>query len=604
MQDLTQGSIARHLLSMAVFIGAGLAFQAAYFLVDLYFVAAIGPDAIAGVSAAGNTSFLVMAAAQLVGVGVTSLVARAIGRRDEADARLVFNQSLGMAAIAGIVTLVVGYAVAARVVAALTANAGSAAAGTAYLRAYLPSLGVMFPMTALIASLRGAGVVRPTMLVQTGAVLVNALLAPVLIAGWITHYPLGTAGAGLASSIAGVGALLALVAAYPRIQPSFSASWALLAPRLRLWWEIVSIGLPVAGEFAMMFVITTVVYWVIRHFGAPAQAGFGIGSRIMTSIFLPAMAVAFAVAPVAGQNMGARRPDRVRATFFRAALLSSIIMIVLSVICHSRPDLLIAVFTRDPAVMAVAAQYLRIASWNFVAVGLVFVCSGMFQAMGNTVPSFISSASRLVTYVVPAVVLTGRFDLATLWYMSVGSTTLQAVISLLLLRRELGVRLGGAGASIKARPGAEPLALPSHFLRLPPRHIHSPRKPDHAALHERQQRQDRHSKHRQRNRRLEPDRWVPMAVGQDQERHHHVQHQENGDIGREVVGRVLLIVVAADNTIRQHRQIAAEQPAAPAGRTRSRQAARQPGDEPGGRAQARIGGLGRDRIERHRPSLS
>jgi putative MATE family efflux protein len=451
VQDLTQGSIARHLLSMAVFIGAGLAFQAAYFLVDLYFVSAIGPNAIAGVSAAGNTSFLVMAASQLVGVGVTSLVARAVGRRDEADARLVFNQSLGMAAAASLITLVVGYAVAGRVVAALTANAGSAAAGSAYLRAFLPSLAAMFPMTALTASLRGAGVVRPTMLVQTGAVLVNALLAPVLIAGWITHYPLGTAGAGLASSIAGIGALLALVVAFPRIQPSFSACWALLVPRLRLWWRIIAIGLPVAGEFAMLFLITTVVYWVIRHFGAPAQAGFGIGSRIMTSIFLPAMAVAFAVAPVAGQNMGAVRPDRVRATFYQAALLSSCIMVVLSVVCHSRPDLLIAVFTRDPAVTAVAAQYLRIVSWNFVAVGLVFVCSGMFQAMGNTIPSFLSSSSRLVTYALPAIMLEGRFDLATLWYMSVASATLQAVLSLLLLRRELRVRLAAPrGAAVAA----------------------------------------------------------------------------------------------------------------------------------------------------------
>jgi Na+-driven multidrug efflux pump len=145
--------------------------------------------------------------------------------------------------------------------------------------------------------------------------------------------------------------------------------------------------------------------------------------------------------------MGARRPDRVRATFMQAALIGSAIMAALSVLCHSRPDLLIAVFTRDPAVAAVAAQYLRIVSWNFVAVGLVFVCSGMFQAMGNTVPSFVSSASRLVTYALPAVALVGQLSLPMLWYMSVASTTLQALISLLLLRRELGRRLAASAAA-------------------------------------------------------------------------------------------------------------------------------------------------------------
>jgi putative MATE family efflux protein len=448
LKDLTQGSIARHLLSMAVFIGAGLAFQAAYFLIDLYFVSAIGPDAIAGVSAAGNSSFLVMAAAQLVGVGVTSLIARAAGRRDTGAAQEVFNQSIGMAAAACVATLVAGYAAAHFVARSLAADAGSAAAATAYLQAFLPSLGIMFPMTALTAALRGAGVVKPTMLVQTGSVALNAVLAPVLIAGWFTHHPLGVAGAGLASSVAACTAFAVLALFFRRVAPDFTLSWALLAPKLLLWWRIIAIGLPVAGEFAMMFVITTVVYWVIRHQGAPAQAGFGIGSRIMTSIFLPAMAVAFAVAPVAGQNMGARRPERVRATFVQAALIGSAIMAALSVLCHSRPDLLIAVFTRDPAVAAVAAQYLRIVSWNFVAVGLVFVCSGMFQAMGNTVPSFVSSASRLVTYALPAVLLVGHFSLPTLWYMSVASTTLQAVISLLLLRRELARRLGAAAPQL------------------------------------------------------------------------------------------------------------------------------------------------------------
>ena len=206
---------------------------------------------------------------------------------------------------------------------------------------------------------------------------------------------------GLASSIAAIAAFIGLAIAFPKILPGFGLASALLKPRLALWWRIIAIGLPVGGEFAMIFVITTVIYWVIRHFGAAAQAGFGIGSRIMTSIFLPAMAVAFAVSPVAGQNMGAKRPDRVRATFWRAAAMSSAIMLVLSLVCHSRPDLLIAVFTRDQAVTAVAAQYLRIASWNFVAVGLIFVSSGMFQAMGNTMPSLISSASRLLTYGAP-----------------------------------------------------------------------------------------------------------------------------------------------------------------------------------------------------------
>ena len=86
-------------------------------------------------------------------------------------------------------------------------------------------------------------------------------------------------------------------------------------PRLAVWKRMLSVGLPAGGEFALMFVFTAVTYWALRHFGAAAQAGFGIGGRIMQGIFLPVMAIAFAAAPVAGQNFGARHPDRVRETF-------------------------------------------------------------------------------------------------------------------------------------------------------------------------------------------------------------------------------------------------------------------------------------------------
>ena len=73
----------------------------------------------------------------------------------------------------------------------------------------------------------------------------------------------------------------------------------------------------------MMFVIIGVIYWVIRGFGPAAQAGFGIGGRVMQALFLPVMALAFAAPPVAGQNYGARQFERVRQTFWNAAVLSS-----------------------------------------------------------------------------------------------------------------------------------------------------------------------------------------------------------------------------------------------------------------------------------------
>ena len=126
-------------------------------------------------------------------------------------------------------------------------------------------------------------------------------------------------------------------------------------------------------------------------------------------------------------------------------------MFALTLLCQWRPDALIRFFTSDAQVIEVGVQFLRIISWNFVAQGLIFACSGMFQALGNTLPALYSSATRLVLVALPALWLSSRpgFELKQLWYLSVATVTCQALLSLWLLRRELN-RRSAAVASMAA----------------------------------------------------------------------------------------------------------------------------------------------------------
>ena len=453
MTDLTQGPIARHLLGMAAFIAAGLAFQSAYFIVDLYFVSQLGRDAVAGVAAAGNFFFLALAGAQLVSVGALSLISQAIGRKDAAYASLVFNQVLVLSLMFTVAALVLGYGFAGAASASLGASPATAEFGRLYLYGFLPSLAAMFPGNVLNAALRALGVVRPTMILQTGSVLANVILAPVLIAGWGTGYPLGVFGAGLASSIASLAGLLAVGWLWPRLQSQLHVCRSELSPRLAIWQSLMRVGLPAAGEFLLMFIITAVIYIAIRRYGPVAQAGYGIGARVMQALFLPVMAIAFAAAPIAGQNFGAKLRPRVIETFRTSLLFGTGCMIVLTAICQWLPEMLCSPFTADPAVLAIATQFLRTVSWNFVSVGAVFACNGMFQAMGDTRPSFISSASRLITFAVPALLLAAwpPAVLGDFWLTSNLSAAFQAVFSLLLLRRVFGKKL-----PIRTEQGARP----------------------------------------------------------------------------------------------------------------------------------------------------
>jgi putative MATE family efflux protein len=456
MKDLTQGSITRHLVAMAVPIAIGMLFQTLYYLVDLYFVSRLGDAAIAGVSTAGTVSFVILALTQMLGVGTVAVVAHAVGAKDQPAANLAFNQSVLLSGACALVTLAAGFLLGGPFVRAVAADPAAAAAGTAYLYWYTPGLALQFAVVAMASALRGTGIVRPAMLVQMLTVVLNAILAPILIAGWLTHHPLGPAGAGLATSIAVSFGVVLLWVYFVRLEHYVGLDrrlWSPVGPVIR---RILNVGLPAGGEFFMMFIIMAAVYWAIRDFGPPAQAGFGIGSRVMQALFLPVMAIAFAVAPVAGQNMGARSFARVRETFGKAAVLSCALMFALTLVCQWRPELFVRLFTDQPQVVGIGATYLRIISWNFVATGLIFSCSGVFQALGNTVPSLLSSASRLVTYVVPVLWMSRQpgFQIRHVWYLSVATVALQGLTSWLLLQREFRRRLPHSAASVVAAADA------------------------------------------------------------------------------------------------------------------------------------------------------
>ena len=439
MKDLTTGSIPRHIIGLAVPMAAGMIFQTMYYLVDLYFVAALGDAAVAGVSAAGNVQFMVMAITQVLGVGTMALIAQAVGRRDRDDANLVFNQSTMMALACGIAVLIGGLLVSRRYMIAVGADAATVEAGTQYLRAFVPGLALQFALVAMGSALRGTGIVRPTVLVQIVTVVMNIVLAPVLIAGWGTGRPLGTAGAGLASSIAIGAGVLMMTIYFLRLEHYVAFQTSLMRLRGDVVRRVLRIGIPPGAEFALMFVYTAIVYYVIRDFGSEAQAGYGIGSRVMQSIFLPAMAVAFSAAPLAGQNVGAARMDRVRDTFKWASIIGCMPLAILTLACQVRPEWPIGIFTKEAPVVVVGADFLRTISWNFVATGVIFTCSGMFQALGNTIPSLISSASRLVTFALPALWMSTRpgFSLHELWILSVVTVTAQAGLTTWFLLREL-----------------------------------------------------------------------------------------------------------------------------------------------------------------------
>ena len=419
-----------------------MVFQTLYFLVDLYWVGRLGKEAIAGVGIAGNLTFIVLAITQMLAVGTTTLISHAAGRKEREQAQQVLTQSLLFAVFIGALFFLVVTALRDTYVNALSPDPTSANAAESYLSWFIPAMALQFPMVVMGAALRGTGNFKPGMVVQTATVIINIVLAPALMFGWLGTAPMGVAGAGLASLVAIVTGTVWLSfyffesTSYLRLHPHFR-------PHARMWWDVLKIGLPAGVEFAFIAVYLFVVYTVSRPFGAAAQAGFGVGQRIIQAGFMPIVALGFAVAPVAGQNFGASKADRVRETFKRAVLLAATIGTAVTLICLFGDEVLIKFFSTDSAVVAVGAEYLRVIAWGTIASGIIYVNGSMFQAMGNTVPPLIASFVRILVVAIPAILLSRMpgFQLRWIWYLSVAATIMQVGMNLLLLRREFRIRL-------------------------------------------------------------------------------------------------------------------------------------------------------------------
>src|SRR5437868_6112060 len=309
MKDLTQGSVTRHLLHMSAFLAMSMVVQTLYLLADLYWVGRLGKEAIAAVGVAGNITMVVLALTQMLGVGTTTLISQAAGRKDQTHAELVFNQSFVMSILIALALGVVGFIVRPAYCDWLSADTETATLAKAYLLWFLPGLLLQFPLVALGSALRATGIIKPAVGFQVFSVLLNIVLAPLLIFG-IGPWPrLGVTGAALATFISILVADVLMIIYFEKKYHYLCFRVPLFWPQIKTWGRMLRIGVPAGAEFVLLFVYILLVYAIIRGFGPAAQAGFGIGARVMQALLLPLVPLSFAVAPVAGQHFRGRDPD-------------------------------------------------------------------------------------------------------------------------------------------------------------------------------------------------------------------------------------------------------------------------------------------------------
>ncbi len=436
-RDFTTLSVDRAIFLLAVPMVLEMAMEALFAIVDTFFVAHLGADATATVGITEGMLTMMYAIAVGMGMGTTAVVARRTGEKDGEGAAQAAVQSIILGFSISAIIFAFCFPLAPRLLTLMGANASILQVGSTYSRIMLSGSGVILMLFLINAIFRGAGDAAVAMRVLWLANFINLCLDPCLILGLGPFPRLGVTGAAIATTTGrSIGVLFQLYILWRG-----SGRIEILREHLRVNFTIMRNILRIAGNGILQFTIAT-ASWVImvrliQSFGNAATAGYTVAVRIIYFSILPSWGLGSAAATLVGQNLGAKQPEQAEKSVWRAGFFNMVFLGALSLVFLLFAPQLIAVFSRDPAVVAVGASCLRIISACYVlfAYGLVIVQA--FNGAGDTfTPTIINLVFYWIVQIPLAFVLSRRFQFGPngIFYAILIVETLLAAVSIWVFR--------------------------------------------------------------------------------------------------------------------------------------------------------------------------
>lgn len=454
-RDFTQGSIGLAIFLLAVPMILEMSMESVFAIVDIFFVAKLGADAVAIVVLTESMMALVYAVAIGLSVGATATVARRYGEKDLTGASNAAVHSIYLGIVFSVLIGVVGVVFAKEILVLLGASEKVVAEGTPFMQIMLGSNAVIVFLFLLNAIFRGAGDAAIAMRVLVVANLINIVLDPLLIFGsdifavfninapsWLIEnwiFPkMGVTGAAVATAIGrGIGVLFAvwsLFGANRRISIK-AENWKIDSEILR---NLIKIAAPAVLQFTIATASWSALVRVMSGFGSDAIAGYGIGLRVVIFALLPAVGLSNAAATLVGQNLGAEKPERAERAVWKASFINAAVLGAVSLIFLIFPQEIIGFFTEENAVLQYGVDSLRIIAYGFVFYGFGMVFEGAFNGAGDTwTPTWLNFFIFWVFEIPLAYVLAYNFSLGpsgVFWAITIAFSML-AIVSALLFKR-------------------------------------------------------------------------------------------------------------------------------------------------------------------------
>jgi putative MATE family efflux protein len=383
-RDYTTGNIGRLIVLLAIPMVLEMMMESLFGVVDIFFVARLGADAVATVTLTESTLVLVFGIALGLSMATTAVVARRIGEKDPEGAALASVQAIIIGMVISVAVGAIGIVFAPRLLELMGASREVIATGHRYTAVLLGGSLVIFLIFLINAIFRGAGDPALAMRTLWLANAINIVLDPCLINGWGPFPKLGVMGAAVATTTGraiGVAYQVhALLAGKSRVRIHLD--------QIRLHVDVMRSLIQVSFTGMIQFLISTASWLALIRiaslFGTAAVAGYGLGIRIFLFVILPSWGLSNAAATMVGQNLGAGHPERSEQSVYKTGFYNMCYMGAISVVFLGFAQQLAGFFTADPAVLPVAVTLLRILSLGNVWYAWGMVVVQAFNGAGDT----------------------------------------------------------------------------------------------------------------------------------------------------------------------------------------------------------------------------
>ena len=420
------------LMKMALPMMLSMLVQALYNVVDSIFVAKISEDALTALSVAFPLQNLMIAFATGLGVGINSLLSRALGEKDRQKADAAAGNGLFLELCAALLFVFIGFVLGPAFVRSQTSSAIVADHGITYVRICIGMGAFCFIAIFYERMLQATGKTHLAMIGQLCGALINIVFDPILIFGLLGFPKLGVAGAAIATVFGQFCGAMVSLAIHQKKNREIRITLSGLRPRSFTVRTILSVGIPSIIMGSIGSVMTYCVNRILDGFSSTAVAVFGVYFKLQSFFFMPVFGLNNAMVPLIAYNYGACRPARMKQTIRWAVIYACSIMAVGLLLMQLMPDVFLRLFDASDDMLRIGVPALRTISLAFVGAGYAIVLSSTFQALGKGLYSMFVSIARQLVVLVPAAWLLSRTgQLSAVWWAFPIAELMSALVSTL-----------------------------------------------------------------------------------------------------------------------------------------------------------------------------